>query len=250
MSVQTDQFAGEPNPARPNGNLTKLLALLAVFAVIGGVVAVAFGNRAPRPPAVAELPIPIGGASIDPAIGIAIDGSGAFVAATNAPVVIDIFSDSACPFCAEFDKGYHDQILQLAADPSVSVRFHPVAVLDRSGNGTGFSTKAGAIVLQTAATSPAHLWEVNELLLTNQQAAAAMSDADLINFVSQTGATLPPMDQIMAAQAPLLDQFTAAFRDSGAQGVPHVRINGQQWSPGGLPWPNESLVEAAAAARG
>jgi protein-disulfide isomerase len=241
-------------------NIYKLLAAVLGLALVGIIIGVALSHRAPnvelpslpnvQPTAQPTTP-PSGVISgIDPVVGLPIDGTGALVAAEAAPVIIDIFSDFGCPFCAQFESAYTDQILQLAGDPNFSVRLHPVAVLDRTADQSGYSSLAAAIMLETAISHPQYVWAMNDLLLTYQQQGAALSGAELIDFVGQTGLQFPDISQVTATNLPLLDQFNAAFRNSGASGVPHIQINGQPWSPGGLPWPNESLFDAAHAALG
>lgn len=236
-------------PARPRFPLAVLLAGLLGLALIGGLIGVGLHNRpaAPAPtPVVMAEPDPHSG--INPAIGLPIDGNGALTAAVDAPVIIDIYSDFSCPFCANFEATYADQLMELAADPNVSLRWHPVSVLDRSGDGTGFSTYAGAIFLEVAATQPDHVWVLNDFLLHNQSDLSGMSAQQLVDIINTGGFTLPPLETILTTRGPLLDQFTSIFRQIGATGVPHVLINGVQWTPGAQPWPNESLIDAARAA--
>jgi len=237
--------------ARNAGLLPKLLAALAGLALLGGIIGVAMSNRAP---AAAPVRIPDiqpgialeGGNPINPAIGLPIDGNGALTDAVEAPVIIDIYSDFSCPYCANFEATYADQLMQLASDPNVSLRWHPVSVLDRTDDRTGFSTQAGAIFLEVAASQPQYVWAVNDFLLHNQQDLYGLSGDQIIEGLNQSGVSLPPMDTIMANQGPLLDQFTATFHQTGASGVPYILINGQQWNPGSQPWPNNSLLQAVA----
>jgi len=232
---------------RRSNLLPILLAAIAGLALLGGIVAVALGNRAPAPTPPSQIvaaPDPVSG--INPAVGLAIDGDGALTEPVAAPVIIDIYSDFACPFCANFEASYAEQLMELASDPNVSLRWHPVSVLDRTPDGTGFSTQAGAIFLEVAASHPQYVWAVNDFFLHNQQELGAMTGQQIVDTMNDAGMfTLPPIETILASHLPLLGQFTNAFHQIGATGVPHVLINGQQWSPGNLPWPNESLLNAA-----
>lgn len=225
-----------------SNNLVKLLAGIALLAIIGGVIAVAFAGRTPT---VNEVVVtPNGAVGVDPTVGLPIDGQGALTAAVAAPVVVDIYSDFSCPFCQRFEEAYAEQILQLAADPNVSVRLHPVAVL-RTGD-TGYSTIAGTILLEVAANFPQHLWTANDFLLSNQSDFANMSGADIVSALNQaSGLNLPPIGQIITAHGQALSTLTDGFRATGAQGIPHVRVNGQPWNPGNLPWPANSLLAVA-----
>ncbi|MCL1800880.1 MAG: DsbA family protein [Promicromonosporaceae bacterium] len=226
-----------------SNNLMKLLAGIAILAIIGGVIAVAFAGRTPTPEVIDVIPNGASGTGVDPTVGLPIDGTGALTEAVAAPVVVDIYSDFSCPFCQRFEEAYAEQILQLADNPNVSVRLHPVAVL-RTGE-PGFSTIAGSILLEVAANFPEYVWSVNDFLLANQAEFANMSGAEIVNTLNQAGLNLPPIGQIMTAHGAALSTLTDGFRATGAQGVPHVRVNGQPWSPGDLPWPGNSLLAVA-----
>jgi len=234
---------------RRSNFLPILLSALLGLALIGGLIGVALGNRAPVanrvPPTLVEA---VEGESlfgINPAVGIPIDGSGALTEAVAAPVIIDIYSDFSCPFCANFEATYAEQLMQLAEDPNVQLRWHPVAVLAHGD----FPTNAGVVFLEIAASHPEYVWAMNDFLLSNQQQLSALSGQELVDAINSTDLNIPPFETILATHGPLLDQFTATFRQIGATGVPHILVNGQQWSPGGQPWPNISLVEAAQAAQ-
>lgn len=240
-------------PARPQSHLLAILSGLAAFALLAGLVYVGLQNRAPATAPPAALPPVIldpgfTPGTIDPQVGLPVDGYGALTQAVAAPVVVDIFSDFACPFCANFEANYAGQLMQLAENPDVSLRWHPVAVLDHSGNGTGFSTQAAAIFLQIAETHPQYVWAVNDFFLANQGELANLSGQQIVDILGDSDMPLPPFETVMANQSNLLNQFTTAFRNSGGTGVPFILINGEQWTPGDLPWPNISLVEAAQAA--
>ena len=257
MSNQQPVVGVGPSVVRMTANrspnlLPRVLAALAGLALLGAIIGIAMHNG---PQAPAASPVVDGvvdvASGINPTVGLPIDGNGALTEAVAAPVIIDIYSDFSCPFCANFEATYADQLMELARDPNVSLRWHPVSVLDHEG-GTGFSTRAGAIFLETAVRAPQHLWAMNDLLLHNQQQAAGMPSEDLISALNNEfpGLELPAMETILANRGELLNQFTATFRQSGAQGVPFILINGEQWTPGGQPWPNVSLTEAARAAQG
>jgi len=244
-------------PAKPNNNFAKIAAAIAALAMLGGVIAVALHGRndVPTPTEVAQgtpevvvtngppnvrpIAIPEAGfTGINPVVGVALDGNGAAIPAHAAPVVIELYSDFSCPYCRQFKTEYGDQLIQLAGDPNFSVRYHVVNFLDRSGDGSGWSTLAASIFLQTALTDPAHTWEVSELLL-DHQGDGLTGDAvvDLVN--QQVGTNLPPMATVVSEQNALLGDFMVNAHNMVIEGVPTVLINGVPWDR------SESLFDAA-----
>jgi hypothetical protein len=89
---------------------------------------------------------------------------------------------------------------------------------------------------------------MNDLLLQYQQELSGLSGAEILDFVRQTGLEFPSIETLMATRGEQLIAFTNAFSEIGARGVPHIRINGEQFNPGELPWPGASLVDAATSA--
>jgi len=239
---------------RPQNNFTKIAALVAGLALLGGIVALALHSRTQQPvanvpapvvvtePGEVARPVAIPGpdydGSLDPVLGIPLDGVGALTSAVAAPVVIDLYSDFSCPYCRQFKTDHGDELLRLAADPNFSVRYHPVNFLDRSGDGTGWSTLAASVFLQTAASDPAHTWDVSVVLLDHQ--GDGLTGDAVVELVNQaTGANLPPMGQILPSQNALLGGFMDNARAMNIDSVPTILINGVAWDRNG------SLYEAA-----
>ncbi|MDR2703124.1 MAG: DsbA family protein [Cellulomonadaceae bacterium] len=212
-------------------NLIRVIAGLATLALFAGILVVALGSRTgsrletdSRPIAVPTAEVGV----IDPIVGLPIDANGAFVPGYAAPVVVDLFSDFSCPFCRQFAENHGDTLIALASDPNISVRYHPVSFLDRSGDRSGWSTLAASVFLETAATHPQSTWAVSKALLAHQ-GDGLIGDAVVEMINAETGTNLPPMAQILANQSANLDAFMSNAQTLMVSHVPMVLINGVEW---------------------
>jgi len=210
-------------------NWIKLAAALAGLALFASIFALALHRR---PAAVAEgRPVAVPSAPagvIDSVVGVPLDGAGSAVAGHAAPVVIDLFSDFSCPFCARFKNEQGDALIALAADPNISVRYHPVSFLDRSGDGSGWSTLAASAFLETAAREPAKAWAVSQALL-DHQSDGLTGDAVVEMLNSEIGTNLPPMAEILESQRANVGGFMNNARELEVGHVPMILINGVEW---------------------
>src|SRR5919112_5264759 len=79
----------------------------------------------------------------------AVDQGTAF-AVGSGPVTVDIYEDFMCPICREFETASGATLKQLAANGKVTIRYHPIAILDEASNGTRYSTRAAAAAAAAA----------------------------------------------------------------------------------------------------
>src|SRR5690349_19107588 len=95
----------------------------------------------------------------------AVDEGTAF-AVGSGPVTVDIYEDFMCPICHEFEKQTGPTIAQMVTDKKVTVRYHPVSILDRVSNGTKYSTRAAGAA--AAAAVDGKFLEYHNVLFDNQ----------------------------------------------------------------------------------
>lgn len=117
---------------------------------------------------------------------VAVDDGTAFSVGTG-PVVVDLYEDFMCPICNEFEKTTGPTIKQLISENKVTVRYHPVSILDRYSNGTEYSTRAAGAV--AAAAVDGKFAEYHDVLFANQPAenSDGLSDAKLIELGKSVG---------------------------------------------------------------
>ena len=57
-------------------------------------------------------------------------------------VVVDLYFDFMCTGCGRFDRTNAADLATLAAEPGVTLVYHPVSILDRYSQSTAYSTRA------------------------------------------------------------------------------------------------------------
>ena len=182
---------------------------------------------------------------------VAVDEGTAFAVGTG-PVVVDIYEDFMCPVCREFEERTGPAIKQMVTDKKVTVRYHPVSILDRASNGTEYSTRsAGAAA---AAAVDGKFTEYHEVLFANQPAEGSdgLDDAKLIELGRSVGLgdsfARAVTDKTYANWA---TKATETFSRRDFTGTPTIVVNGKQ-----VQGPNQSLptteifTQAVAAAAG
>ncbi|AAT89802.1 hypothetical protein ATY41_09460 [Leifsonia xyli subsp. xyli] len=141
---------------------------------------------------------------------------------------VDLYVDPLCPYCRHFEQLSGPMLLSEAKAGRLTLRVHPMAILDRLSNGTRYSTRAAAAVLTVAASHP-HSWpaflaklfenqpEENSAGLTDEQLQALATDAG--TPVTLTSGTAPMEAEVASATQNALQQ--------GVSHVPTVMVNGK-----------------------
>lgn len=158
----------------------------------------------------------------------AVDESTAF-ALGEGPVTVDIYEDFMCPICTEFEKQAGATIQQMVTEKKITVRYHPVSILDRYSNGTQFSTRAAGAA--AAAAGEGKFREFHDALFTNQPAEGTdgLSDARLIELGRSVGLgdkfAQAVTDRTYDAW---VSKATDTFAARGFSGTPTIVVNGKQ----------------------
>lgn len=175
----------------------------------------------------------------------AVDDGTAFAVGTG-PVTVDIYEDFMCPVCGQFEAGTAATIDQLVAAKKVTVRYHPIAILDRASS-TEYSTRSAAA--SAAAAQGGKFAEYHRALFANQPAegSAGLDDAKLVALGESVGLTDAAFsdavhDGTYRAWATKVTD-TAAAR--GVNGTPTVLVGGKA-----LTNPSAQSLTAAVGAAG
>jgi protein-disulfide isomerase len=183
---------------------------------------------------------------------VAVDSGTAF-AVGDGPVVIDLYEDFMCPICHEFETESGPTLAQLAAQHKVTLRYHPIAILDRASSGTEYSTRsAGAAA---AAAVGGKFIEYHDVLYANQPAenSTGLTNAKLIDLGKSVGLTSAAFADAInnKTYTAWATQVTDTAAANGVNGTPTVKIAGKvvTESNGGPPTP-ATLTTAVTAAAG
>lgn len=159
---------------------------------------------------------------------VAVDEGTAF-AVGSGPVVVDIYEDFMCPICNAFEQRTGPTIKQLISEKKVTVRYHPVSILDGASNGSRFSTRAAGAA--AAAAVDGRFTEFHEVLFANQPAEGTdgLDDAKLIELGRSVGlgdsfarAVTDRTYDAWVAKA------TDTFAARGHNGTPTIVVAGKQ----------------------
>jgi protein-disulfide isomerase len=179
---------------------------------------------------------------------VAIDSGTAFQVGTGT-VTVDLYEDFMCPICHEFETQDGPTIKQLVADNKVTVRYHPVAILDRESNGTEYSTRAAGAA--AAAAEAGKFIEYHDVLYQNQpsEGSDGLTNAKLIELGKSVGLTSSSFADAInnKTYTAWAGKVTDTFSSRGYTGTPTVVVAGKQLT--GVPTPAQltQAVNTAAA---
>ncbi len=180
---------------------------------------------------------------------VAVDSGTAFTVGSG-PVVIDLYEDFMCPICHEFETQSGATIKQLVSQNKVTVRYHPVAILDSSSNGTNYSTRASGAA--AAAAEGGKFIEYHDILYQNQpsEGSNGLDNAKLISLGRQVGLTSTAFSDAVDNKTydKWADQVTDTFAKRGYTGTPTVLVAGKQLAPNSVPTTAQLTAAVTAAA--
>ncbi|MEV7629096.1 thioredoxin domain-containing protein [Actinoplanes sp. NPDC089786] len=159
-----------------------------------------------------------------------VDNGTAF-AVGDGPVTIDVYEDFMCPICHEFENQSGATLTQLVNAKKVTVRYHPIAILDDKSNGTKYSTRAAGAV--AAAAEEGKFRQYHQVLFDNQptEGSNGLDNAKLIELGKSAGLG----DKFAAAvtdgkYSGWATNVTAESSKRGVTGTPTVLVNGKRLS--------------------
>jgi len=153
--------------------------------------------------------------------GIPVGASG--VAGADVPsdaVVVDVYLDYMCPYCAMFESINAATLAALRADGTVVVVYHPVSILDRLSMGTGYSTRAATAAALIADQAPETFDAFNTAMFANQpgESTEGLTDAAIADIAVASGVP----EEVAATIA------SSAYLTGGGSFVPWVTAATQQ----------------------
>jgi protein-disulfide isomerase len=177
----------------------------------------------------------------------AVDDGTAFAFGTG-PVTVDIYEDFMCPACNSFEQAAGSTLNAMVDSNKITLRFHPVAILDRYSNGTEYSTRSAAAT--AAAAEEGKFREYHDVLYANQPAEGTdgLSDEKLIELGKSVGLTSDTFAKAVneGTYKTWATRATEKFSERGFTGTPSVTVNGEKLDS---PTP-EQLTQAVEKAAG
>ncbi len=169
---------------------------------------------------------------------------------SGAPATVEIYLDYMCPACGKFEQANAGELDRLIQAGTAKVELRPISFLDRTSQGTRYSTRAANAMATVADRTPDKVWAFSVALYANQpqEGTRGLSDQQIADVAARAGVRQDVIDAFgESAFEPWVAKVTEAAFGSGVQGTPTVKINGTVFQGDVFhPGPLTQAVEAAA----
>lgn len=100
------------------------------------------------------------------------------------------YVDFMCPACGKFENTYGPDLRKQMDAGKLKMEFHPISILDRLSQGSGYSTRAASALYCVAENDPDATMSYIQMLYSNQpkENTAGLSDSELSTLAQQSGA--------------------------------------------------------------
>lgn len=155
----------------------------------------------------------------------------------DGPDVVETYVDFMCPFCKRFEEAEGPEIQRLIAEGKITLKVHPVAILDRYSQGAQFSSRAAAAMYAVAAQDPENAYAFFQKMFENQPAegTAGLSDEEILQVAEDAGVEVTAELRGSITLGEYLGYARERALPEGAQGTPTLIVNGEEVRPTGDP---------------
>lgn len=160
---------------------------------------------------------------------------------------MDTYIDFMCPICNEFEQSYGSSVQSLVTDNTITLRVHPIAILDRSSQGTQYSSRAASAMYSVAAHDPAHAYAFLQAMYAKQpqEGSTGLTDDQIVTIAKDAGVNMTSgLEQEIKANKFLkyvqaMTPKTPIAPSSTGIGTPTISINGTTIDNKTLPAPDQ-----------
>jgi protein-disulfide isomerase len=193
------------------------VAIGAAVVLIGGLLAVGiWSNRD------VEYEVTEPSAAVTDTYGIQL-GSG--------PVEVDLYIDYMCPACNQFESTYAADIQSWLDEGSVTVNYHPLAILDRLSQGTEYSSRSAAAAVCAADVGEQEFLDYTLALYANQPAenTRGLTDDQLveIGLDANLGSDWSSCVEDETYRGWVQEGNASATGEQGVTATPTAKVNGE-----------------------
>ena len=173
---------------------------------------------------------------------------------SNAPVLIDVYSDFQCPACKTFTEQIEQQVVDtyVSTGQAYYIYRHFPFIDDRAPRNESDQAANASM----CASDENRFWDYHDILFANWDGEnkGAFNDNRLAAFAESLGLDMPAFNNCFDANLHKeeIDTDYSTGRTIGVTGTPSVFVNGQQLTPGFIPSFEEisQAVEAELATSG
>ncbi|MCD0445536.1 DsbA family protein [Glycomyces sp. A-F 0318] len=150
----------------------------------------------------------------------------------DGPVEVDLFIDFMCPACNQFESTYAGDLQGWIDEGSVTVNYHPVAILDRLSAGTEYSSRSAAAAVCAADAGPQEFLDYTLALYENQPAenSTGLTDEELIRIGTEEAGLGSEWQSCVEAETYrgwVKEGTEWATGEGGIQGTPTAKVDGE-----------------------
>ncbi len=153
---------------------------------------------------------------------------------------LDTYIDFMCPVCNQFEQTFGDEIDDLIEDGTITLRIHPISILDRLSQGTQYSTRSASAMYCVAEADPDNALPFMRAMYENQPAeqSSGLTDDEIVAIAAGVGVT---GIEDCVADGTFTQYVTAMTQETpiqpGASGIatPTIAVNGETISNRDLP---------------
>ena len=211
------------------------VAVVVVLAVVTGLViwmnAAATAGNSPTSSSTAKPEA----SNIDTSTGAIRFGSGSDT--------MDTYIDFMCPICNNFEQTYGESISNLVSANTITLNVHPISILDRSSQGTAYSSRAASAMYAVAIADPEKAYAFMQAMYANQpqENSTGLTNAKIISIAEGAGVTMT--DELKSAindnkylnYVQSITPKTPISPGSNGIGTPTIAINGKTIANSTLP---------------
>ena len=108
---------------------------------------------------------------------------------------IQMYVDYFCPVCGQFEKANGDQLTTWLETGAATVEIFPMAILDRSSQGTKYATRAANAAACVANYSPDKYYDFHNILFANQpeENTPGLTDEQLVTLTTKAKVSSPKL---------------------------------------------------------
>jgi len=250
--------------ARRQRNLAIVLAVVGAI-LVGGTAWMIIAES--RQPVLADIELRPEGSTLSGGIPVGPDGvAGVTEGAADDAVTVAVYSDFMCPICSQFEQINGETLAELRESGDIVLEYHPVTILDRTSQGTAFSTRSATAAAFVASEAPEEFVAFVDAMFANQpeEGTPGLSDAEIADVAREAGVPEDVAAQIESSAylgsgaddpetfGPWVNAATSqASKDLGRLGTPTITLDGEKLDVEKYNWTEEGvLAQAIEDARG
>jgi protein-disulfide isomerase len=173
-----------------------------------------------------------------------IDAETGAIAVGDGDQTMDTYIDFMCPVCNQFEQTYGEAIQGLVEDGTITLNIHPISILDRTSQGTEYSTRSANAMYCVAAADGTAAVPFMQAMFQNQpeEGSTGLTNDEILAIAAASGVSgidACVNDGEYAGYVTAMTEKTPVAPGASGIGTPTIAINGEVIANSTLPAPAE-----------